>query len=71
MILVEKNPKWKHITFKTPKISFLDWAMAKGGVNVVIDAEQYKFETQQELEALRLNLIPSMKGPDTCFVPMH
>jgi len=71
MILVEKNPKWKHITFKTPKINFLDWAMAKGGVNVVIDAEQYKFETQQELEALRLNLIPSMKGPDTCFVPIE
>lgn len=67
---VIKKPEWKHITFKTPTIEFLDWALEAGGVNVIIGNEEYKFETQQELEALRLNLVPSIKGPDSCFIPI-
>ena len=27
MIDVIKKPEWKHITFKVPKIEFLDWAL--------------------------------------------
>ena len=27
MIKVIKQSNWKHITFKTPKIHFVDWAL--------------------------------------------
>jgi hypothetical protein len=70
MIDVIKKPEWKHVTFKTPTIEFMDWALKGGGVNIVINDKEYKFETQQELEALRLNLVPSVKGPDSCFIPI-
>ena len=70
MITVIKQPNWKHITFNTPKINFLDWALKANGVNILIGDESYKFETQNELEALRMNLIPSFKGPESCFVPI-
>lgn len=70
MIEVIKQPKWKHITFKTSKLNFLNWALKEGGVNIIIDDNNYKFETQNELEALRINLVPSFKGPETCFVPV-
>ena len=66
MRIVLKQPNWKHITFKTPKISFLDWA--KGGVKVIIGNEEYQFNTSTELEALRLSIQPSYKGNDTCFI---
>lgn len=70
MIDVIKKPEWRHITFKIPKIEFLDWALKGDGVNIVIGNDEYKFQTQQELEALRLNLVPSVKGPDSCFIPI-
>ncbi len=66
MKIVLKQPNWKHITFKTPKISFLDWA--KEGVKVVIGNEEYQFNSSTELEALRLSIQPSYKGNDTCFI---
>ena len=66
MRIVTKQPNWKHITFKTPKINFLEWA--KSGVNVIINDEEYKFQTATELEALRLSIQPSFKGNDTCFI---
>lgn len=70
MITVLKQPNWRHITFKTPKIHFVNWALESGGVKIIIDDNEYDFTSQSELEALRLNLVPSMKGPDTCFVPV-
>jgi len=66
MRIVLKQPNWKHITFKTPKINFLDWA--KSGVKVVIGNEEYEFNSSTELEALRLSIQPSFKGNDTCFI---
>lgn len=66
MRVVLKQPNWKHITFKTPKISFLDWA--KNGVKVIIGNNEYEFNTSTELEALRLSIQPSYKGNDTCFI---
>ena len=66
MRVVLKQPNWKHITFKTPKISFLDWA--KNGVKVIIGNNEYEFNTSAELEALRLSIQPSYKGNDTCFI---
>ena len=62
MIQVVKQPNWKHITFKTPKLNFLNWALEQGGVDIIIDDNSYKFKTQSELEALRINLVPSFKG---------
>jgi hypothetical protein len=66
MRIVEKLPNWKHVTFKTPKINFLNWA--KDGVKVLIDNNEYEFKTKVELDALLLSLQPSFKGNDTCFI---
>lgn len=66
MRIVIKQSNWKHITFKTPKISFLDWA--KEGIKVIIGENEYEFHTSTELEALRLSIQPSFKGNDTCFI---
>ena len=60
MIAVLKQPNWKHITFKTPKIHFVNWALESGGVKITIDDNEYDFTSQSELEALRLNLVPSI-----------
>lgn len=66
MKTVLKQSNWKHITFKTPKINFLNWA--KDGIKVVIGNDTYEFTTDTELEALMLSIQPSFKGNDTCFV---
>ena len=58
MRIVEKLPTWKHITFKTPKINFLNWA--KDGLKVLINEEEYEFKTKTELDALLLSLQPSV-----------
>lgn len=71
MIDVVKQSNWKHITFKTPKINFINWALDQGGLNIIIDDNSFMFETKDELEALRMNLIPSFKGPESCFVPVE
>lgn len=63
---VVKKTNWKNVTFTTSKLNFLNWA--QGGVKVVIDNNEYAFETEQELEALRLSISPSFKGNDTCFI---
>lgn len=70
MVEVIKQPNWRHITFKTPKINFLNWALNQGGINIIIGDDQYEFKTEIELEALKLNLLPSAKGPDSCFIPV-
>tara|TARA_R110000796_G_scaffold51091_3_gene120521 strand:- start:509 stop:1546 length:1038 start_codon:yes stop_codon:yes gene_type:complete len=66
MINVIKKPNWKHITFKTPKINFLNWAAQ--GVKVSINDTDYEFKTKTELDALLLSIQPSFKGNDTCFI---
>jgi hypothetical protein len=68
MRTIIKKPSWKHVTFTTSKLNFLNWA--KGGINVVINEKEYKFKTEYELEALRLSINPSYKGNDTCFIPI-
>lgn len=69
MRIIEKLPNWKHVTFKTPKINFIDWA--KNGVKVLIDDSEYEFKTKVELDALLLSLQPSFKGNDTCFITVN
>lgn len=63
---VVKKSNWRHITFKTSKLNFLNWSA--GGVRVVIGDKTYEFKTQTELEALRLSINPSYRGNDTCFI---
>lgn len=63
---VTKESNWKNVTFKTSKLNFINWA--KGGIKVLIGDKTYEFKTDVELEALRLSINPSFKGPDTCFI---
>tara|TARA_R110002012_G_scaffold178237_1_gene343269 strand:- start:2591 stop:3631 length:1041 start_codon:yes stop_codon:yes gene_type:complete len=66
---VVKHPNWKNITFRTTKLNFLDWAIKHGGINIKISDKSYKFESQQELEALRYSINPTMNlGSDTCYI---
>lgn len=71
MIDIIKKSNWKHITIPTPKINFIEWAKSKGGLNIIVGSDNYKFNTDQELEALLMNLNPSFKGPETCFIPVN
>jgi len=70
MIDVIKKPEWRHITFKTPKINFLNWAIDGGGVNIRVGENNYEFSTQQELEALRISILPSINDEKSCFIPI-
>jgi len=44
MRVVTKKSTWKHITFMTPKIAFMDWA--KDGVEVNVKDEVFQFKTK-------------------------
>tara|TARA_R100001463_G_scaffold6764_5_gene21940 strand:+ start:240 stop:1277 length:1038 start_codon:yes stop_codon:yes gene_type:complete len=68
---VIKKSNWKHVTFPVPKIKFLDWALNAGGIDIKVEDENFIFESQIELEALRHSIIPSSNGPDTCYVPVN
>lgn len=66
MKTVTKKPNWKHITFMTPKINFMNWA--EKGVKINIDNNSYEFSKPHELEALLTNLNPSFNSDNTCFI---
>jgi hypothetical protein len=69
MRTITKKPSWKHITFMTPKIAFMQWS--KKGINVILQDKEYKFENKRELEALHMNLNPSYHGEDTCWISIN
>tara|TARA_R100001510_G_C7656742_1_gene217093 strand:+ start:2080 stop:3105 length:1026 start_codon:yes stop_codon:yes gene_type:complete len=66
MRIVTKKSTWKHITFMTPKIAFMDWA--KNGLEIRVNEEVFKFKTKDELHALHISLNGSFHGDDTCFI---
>lgn len=67
---IVKKSEWKHVTIPVPKIEFIDWAKKQGGIKIVIGDDTYDFNTDQELQALLINLNPSYNGPDTCYIPV-
>ena len=69
MKTVNKNPNWKHITFMTPKINFLNWA--ESGVQIKINKEVFEFQEPHEIEALFTNVTPSFNSDSTCFIPVN
>ena len=69
MRVVTKKSTWKHITFMTPKIAFMDWA--KDGVEVNVKDEVFKFKTKNELHALHISLNGSFHGDDTCYITVN
>lgn len=66
MRIINKKPNWRHITFTTPKINFLNWS--KNGLTVRIQEEEYIFNNSIQLEALHTNITPSYKSDNTCFI---
>ncbi len=66
MKVVNKNPKWKNITFMTPKINFRNWA--KDGVKIILEGDSFEFSKPHEIEALLTNLSPSYNSNTTCFI---
>lgn len=64
---VIKKQNWKHVTFNTPKITFEEYA--KDGLQIILsDNEHYEFKDDEAIRALMINVNPSLKGPDTCFI---
>lgn len=70
MRTIEKNANWRHMTFKIPKIGFKEWALKGGGINIIDGNEEFTFKTEEELHGILRSIVPSQKGPDTCFIPM-
>lgn len=69
MRIVRKRSHWKYITFETTKVGFRDWAQQ--GVKIILESgEEYDFKDEEALHALHINVEPSYKGPDTCFIPV-
>ena len=58
MRIVSKKPSWKHITFKTPKIGFSEWA--KNGVTIRIKDDEYIFDLKNDISE-ETNIIDSSK----------
>jgi hypothetical protein len=69
MKIVTKKSTWKHITFMTPKIGFMDWA--QDGVEVRVKDEVFQFKTKDELHALHISLNGSFHGDDTCYITVN
>ena len=69
MRIVIKEKRWKHVTFKTPKINFKNWAAQ--GLKVIIGEKKYIFKTPKEIEALWLSVQPSYKGNTSCFITVE
>ena len=66
MRIVSKKPSWKHITFKTPKIGFSEWA--KNGVTIRIKDDEYIFRSPDEIHQLNVCINPSFHGNDSCYI---
>jgi len=66
MRIVAKKPSWKHITFKTPKIAFAEWA--KNGVKIKIKDEEYIFKSHDEIHQLNVCINPSFHNTDSCYI---
>lgn len=70
MIIVTKQPSWKHVTFKTPKINFENWA--KQGIKIILsDSEQYEFKDKDALHALNISINPSYNNNDSCYIEIN
>jgi hypothetical protein len=69
MRIVAKKPTWKHITFKTAKIAFTNWA--KNGLKVRIKDDEYVFKTKKEIDQLNLCINPSFHGNDSCYISVE
>jgi hypothetical protein len=65
MRTITKKASWKHITFMTPKVGFMEWA--KDGIKVVLEKD-YTFKDQEQLHALHINLNPSYNSDSTCWI---
>ncbi len=66
MRIVSKKPSWKHITFKTPKIGFSEWA--KNGVTIRIKDDEYIFRSPDEIHQLNVCINPSFHGNNSCYI---
>jgi len=66
MRIVAKKPSWKHITFRTPKINFNNWA--KNGITIRIKDKEYIFKDPNEIHQLNVCINPSFHGNDSCYI---
>ena len=71
MRIVAKKPSWKHITFRTPKINFNNWA--KNGITIRIKDKEYIFKDPKagsNISNLTIDIFPPwvFSQPSSAFV---